>query len=231
MYEHRWINGQPIHLPVGKVVCVGRNYPAHTQELGNPSLDEPLLFMKPSTSISHLRQPIALPSGRGPVHYETEIAILIGSTLKQVSEQQAVDSIAGIGLGLDLTLRELQNSLKKQGHPWEKAKAFDDSCPLSEFVMPAIDEDWHSIPLRLTIDDNVRQDGHSEQMLYSIPALLCYISRHFTLLPGDVVLTGTPEGVGELTPSARLKLEIPGRLTVSTEVEQGNISGFMHSPP
>ncbi len=219
MYEHRWINGQPIHLPVGKVVCVGRNYSAHAQELGNPVLDEPLLFMKPSTSITHLRQPVMLPTGRGVVHYETEIAILIGATLKQVSEQQAVDGIAGIGLGLDLTLRELQDALKKQGHPWEKAKAFDGSCPLSEFVMPAIDEDWYSIPLRMTIDGVVRQESNSQQMLYSIPTLLCYISRHFTLLPGDVVLTGTPEGVGELLPAAQLKLEIPGRLTVSTEVE------------
>ena len=218
MYKHVWFDGQDIHLPVGKVVCVGRNYAEHARELNNPVPDEPLLFIKPSTSVTPLAQPIILNKAIGDVHYEAEIAVLIGKTLTSVDEKEAEAGILGVGLALDLTLRELQSTLKEKGHPWEKAKAFDGSCPLSGFVPAGHFSDLQNIPMRLMIDGQVRQDGNSAQMLWEILPLLCYISRFFSLLPGDVVLTGTPSGVGKLSQGMELVAELPDLIAVKTLV-------------
>lgn len=216
-YQHRFADGTPADLPVGKVVCVGRNYAEHARELNNPVPAEPLLFIKPSTAIVPLGDSIVLQPARGPVHYETEIALLIGSPLSgDVSEAQAGAAIAGVGLALDLTLRELQGQLKAKGHPWERAKAFDGACPLSGFVpaasVPALD----NLDMRLHINGDLRQQGNSSQMITPIITLLQQIATVFTLLPGDVVITGTPAGVGVLHAGDRLDLAIPGLLEQST---------------
>ncbi|WP_461538174.1 fumarylacetoacetate hydrolase family protein [Spongorhabdus nitratireducens] len=207
-YKHTWVSGDGIDLPVGKVVCVGRNYAEHAKELNNPIPSEPLLFIKPSTAVTRFERPIKLSSERGEVHYETEISVLIGQKLSDASEQDAVASITGIGLGLDLTLRDVQSQLKEKGHPWEKAKAFDNSCPLTGFVatkhLPSLDD----INLKLYINGLLRQQGNSSQMLTAIPALISQISQHFTLLPGDIVLTGTPAGVGALSTGDELRAEL-----------------------
>ena len=216
MYKHRWSNGQSIELPVGKVVCVGRNYSAHARELNNPVPTEPLLFMKPASAISFLDQPITLRDDLGSIHYEAEIAILIGKTLTAVSEEEVVHGISGVGVALDLTLRDLQSKLKEKGHPWEKAKAFDGSCPLSDFVPASQIEDWDSIPIQFSIDGELRQDGNSGQMLNKIIPLISYISGYFTLQPGDVVLTGTPSGVGELKGGMSLRVALPNLLDQTT---------------
>ncbi|MFT6915218.1 MAG: 2-keto-4-pentenoate hydratase/2-oxohepta-3-ene-1,7-dioic acid hydratase in catechol pathway [Motiliproteus sp.] len=216
-YQHRF-NNNLSPLPVGKVVCVGRNYAAHAKELNNPIPDEPILFIKPSTALVDMRQPIELRAARGPVHYETELAILIGQPLTRVQPGQVAAAIAGVGLGLDLTLRERQSQLKKLGHPWEVAKAFDGSCPLSPFVPLAGIDDLGDCRLQLEIDETLRQDGSSAQMLTPVLALIAYISEHFTLLPGDVVLTGTPAGVGILKPGMRLRLRLDQVLSLETSV-------------
>lgn len=218
-YQHRFVDGTSADLPVGKVVCVGRNYAEHAKELNNPIPAEPLLFIKPSTAIAPLAEPIVLSSSRGPVHYETEIALLIGARLSgEVSEAEACQAIAGVGLALDLTLRELQDQLKAKGHPWERAKAFDGACPLSLFVpvasVPALD----SLSLELQINGTLRQQGSAEQMITPISRLLQQIAEVFTLLPGDVVITGTPAGVGVLHAGDRLQATIPGLLDQVTEV-------------
>lgn len=218
-YQHKYIDGAPINLLPGKVVCVGRNYAAHARELNNPIPSEPLLFIKPATSIVPLADPIRLPTGRGAVHYETEIALLIGSPLSgAIDAEEAGRAIAGVGLALDLTLRELQDQLKSKGHPWERAKAFDGACPLSPFVpaarVPALDE----VPLQLHVNGELRQDGNSREMIMPILALLQHIAGVFTLQPGDVVLTGTPAGVGVLQTGDQLRLSIPGVLELATAV-------------
>lgn len=218
-YQHKYIDGAPINLLPGKVVCVGRNYAAHARELNNPIPSEPLLFIKPATSIVPLADPIRLPTGRGAVHYETEIALLIGSPLSgAIDAEEARRAIAGVGLALDLTLRELQDQLKSKGHPWERAKAFDGACPLSPFVpaarVPALDE----VPLQLHVNGELRQDGNSREMIMPILALLQHIAGVFTLQPGDVVLTGTPAGVGVLQAGDQLRLSIPGVLELATAV-------------
>ena len=218
MYKHSWKDGKKIDLPVGKVVCVGRNYAEHAKELNNPMPTEPLLFMKPASSLVPLSEPITLKDGFGSVHYETEIAVLIGEKLTNVSESEAAASLAGVGVALDLTLRELQSKLKEKGHPWEKAKGFDGSCPLSAFVPAQNITDWQDIPVQLHINDELRQDGNSAQMLNGILSLLAYISTFFTLEPGDVVITGTPAGVGQLESGMMLKAALPGLLEESTTV-------------
>lgn len=218
-YQHQYSNGTPIDLPLGKVVCVGRNYAEHARELNNPVPTEPLLFIKPATAVTPLTEPVSLPKGRGAVHYETEIALLIGAPLSGVvSLAEASAAIAGVGLALDLTLRELQDQLKANGHPWERAKAFDGACPLSTFLpiesAPALD----NIALQLHINGELRQDGKSADMITPIISLLQHIAGIFTLLPGDVVLTGTPAGVGVLQAGDRLQLSIPGLLQQSTHI-------------
>lgn len=218
-YQHQYTDGTPIDLPMGKVVCVGRNYAEHARELNNPVPSEPLLFIKPSTSVVPLAEGFRLPGGRGAVHYETEIALLIGAPLSGiVSAAEAAAAITGIGLALDLTLRELQEQLKTKGHPWERAKAFDAACPLSRFVRPEQAPALNDIPLQLRINGELRQDGNSADMITPIIALLQHIAGVFSLLPGDVVITGTPAGVGVLNPGDQLELTIPGVLQQTTQV-------------
>lgn len=212
------LQGQQWTHPVGKIVCVGRNYAEHAAELNNPVPSEPLLFIKPATAAVDLAQPLQLPKDRGPVHYETEIALLIGQKLCQASQEQALASVAGVGLALDLTLRELQTQLKEKGHPWEKAKAWDASCPISFFVPAEQVTAWQELTLSLAINGELKQKGSSQQMLTGIPQLLATISEHFTLMPGDLVLTGTPAGVGQLHSGDQLELKLAGLLELKTQV-------------
>jgi len=199
---------QPLALPVGKVVCIGRNYADHAAELNNPVPTTPLLFMKPSTALCDLTAPLRLPHHGQDCQHEIEIAVILGERLRRTTPKAALAAIHSYALGLDLTLRDVQTRLKQQGHPWELAKAFDDSCPLSPLI-PA-----HHIPhpqqltLSLLVNNQRRQHGQSAQMLFPIADLLVYISQFFTLLPGDVVLTGTPAGVGRLQVGDALRAEL-----------------------
>ena len=135
-YQHHWKDGTPVHLPLGKIVCIGRNYAEHARELNNPVPEEPLLFIKPSTAAIHITRPLTPPQDHGEVHFETELAVLIGRPLTNASASEAEIAILGYGLALDLTLRDVQSELKAKGHPWERAKSFDGACPLSPFVSP-----------------------------------------------------------------------------------------------
>ncbi|MCL6414348.1 fumarylacetoacetate hydrolase family protein [Aestuariirhabdus sp. Z084] len=207
-YQHQWYQGPRIDLPLGKVVCIGRNYAEHARELNNPIPEQPILFIKPATCVVPLEQPLQLPQRWGPVHYETELAILVGQPLSAATPIEAVEAIVGIGLALDLTLREMQSELKAKGHPWERAKSFDGACPLSPFLPPDQLGPLGALEFTLEINGEVRQRGHSDQMLTAIPQLLAHASESFTLMPGDVVLTGTPAGVGVLQQGDQLALEL-----------------------
>ncbi|TVQ69784.1 MAG: fumarylacetoacetate hydrolase family protein [Oceanospirillales bacterium] len=217
-YQHL-LNSTPVDLPVGKVVCVGRNYAEHAKELNNPVPDEPLLFIKPSTAIQPMEMPIRIPKDRGGLHYEAEVSVLIGQPLTCVDEVEAMKAITGVGVALDLTLRDLQSQLKEKGLPWEKAKAFDGSCCLSSFISSE-GIDLTQLPIKLWINDELRQDGNTDQMLRSIASLVAHISHWFTLLPGDVVLTGTPAGVGQLQSGDQLTLQLADLLKESTQVSK-----------
>ncbi|MCP5175394.1 MAG: fumarylacetoacetate hydrolase family protein [Moraxellaceae bacterium] len=210
-YQHQWLNGEKIDLPVGKAVCVGRNYAAHAKELGNTVPDAPILFLKPSTAIVPLMPSFSIPQDRGSCHHETEIAVLIGQTISKISVDEVPQAIAGYGLALDLTLRDLQNQLKKQGYPWEVAKAFDGACPLSPFIRPEQFKDITQTEFSLTVNGQSRQHGFTQDMITPVYELIAYISQIFTLQAGDIVLTGTPEGVAALQCADELVLSVVGQ--------------------
>lgn len=216
-YKHQYIDGTGADLPVGKVVCVGRNYADHAAELNNPVPTTPMLFMKPAPALVPLNEPFEVPMDYGTVHFETEMAVLIGQRLKNANKHEIEDAIVGVGVALDLTLRDLQSKLKERGHPWEKAKAFDGSCPVSAFVEPEAAGDLQDQQIRLTVNGEVRQNGNSSHMLNKVYPLIAYMSHYFTLEPGDVVLTGTPAGVGSVVPGDKLRVELSELISVETQ--------------
>ena len=198
-YSHRWITGDAMDLPVGKAVCVGRNYVAHAKELGNEVPSAPILFIKPASALTSLHDPLQLPDGQGEVHHEVEMVAIIGKPLRNVTDPDQVRfAIAGYGVGLDLTLRDLQNTLKAQGHPWERAKAFDGAAPVSGFIDARGISVRQNVEVSLEVNGDVRQHGHTGQMLFPTFELIAHISQVFTLNPGDLIFTGTPAGVGPL---------------------------------
>ncbi len=196
------------HATVGKVVCVGRNYVAHAHELGNEVPSSPLLFMKPASSIVYIPHDIILPetSLYGDTHYEAELCIQLGTSLSKATAEQAKQAISGVTLGLDLTLRELQSKLKAKGEPWERAKCFDGACVLADWLNPEEFGDFTHVQYQLYINDKLKQDADSALMLFSIYELLADISHAFSLQAGDVIMTGTPSGVGVLQAEDQLKL-------------------------
>ena len=216
-YQHQWVDGSAIDLPVGKAVCVGRNYAAHAKELGNAVPQTPILFLKPSTAIVPLSPSFTIPNDRGSCHYETEIAVLIGKTINNLRVEEVPQAIAGYGLALDLTLRDVQNQLKAQGYPWEVAKAFDGACPLSQFIKPELIADIKHTEFSLMVNEELRQHGFSHDMITPVYELIAYISQIFTLQAGDIVLTGTPEGVAALQRGDKLVLSMVGQM-FETEV-------------
>ena len=204
-------------IPVGKIVCIGRNYAEHIKELGNKTPDKPVIFMKPATAIVASGGKVIIPAYSEDCHHEIELAALIGKQSKAVSTEQALDHVAGYGVALDLTLRDVQNAQKEKGLPWEIAKAFDTSCPLSAFVPAARVSDPQNLQLRLVVNGEVRQDGNTCDMMRTTAQLIAAVSAYFTLEEGDIVLTGTPAGVGRICSGDRLEatIEQVGSLTVT----------------
>ena len=217
-YTHRDSIGKAIDLPVGKVVCVGRNYAAHARELNNPIPPAPLLFIKPATALAPLDLPLDIPLNQGVVHHEVEVALLIGRQIEYGSSEAVIEAIAGIGLALDLTLRDVQSRLKQQGQPWEIAKGFDGACPCSGFVDSGLFEDLQDIDFSLELNAKLQQAGNTGDMLFPIARLLVEMSRHFTLRAGDIVLTGTPAGVGPLAMGDQLRVSLADQLQLTTQV-------------
>jgi len=218
MYQHHNWQGALLDFPVNKVICVGSNYAKHIKEMGSATPTEPVLFIKPETALCDIHQPLSIPEDMGAVHHEIELAVLIGSTLKQATEEHVAQAIAGYGVALDLTLRDIQAGCKKAGQPWEKAKAFDNSCPISGFIpVQEFNADPQNVELQLIVNGQVRQHGSTADMIHHILPLIAYMSRFFTLRAGDVILTGTPEGVGPMVSGDKLELSVGGR-NLSTRV-------------
>ena len=195
-------------ISIGKVVCVGRNYAAHAQELGNEIPKLPILFMKPASSVASMRNDIIRPDSDryGDTHYEAELCIQLSADLSNATVAQAQQAIGSVTIGLDLTLRDLQTELKQKGHPWERAKCFDGACVLADWVDPLAFGDFSNVHYQLYINDELKQDGDSALMLFPVYELLAEISHAFSLQTGDVIMTGTPSGVGILHAGDELKL-------------------------
>jgi len=203
-------------FPIGKIVCLARNYAEHARELGNETPAAPVLFMKPASSVIGDGEAVRIPAYSQECHYEVELAVLIGKQARNVTAEKALEYVAGYGVGIDMTLRDVQNRLKAKGLPWEIAKGFDTSCPLSDFVPARAVADPHALNLKLAVNGETRQDGCTCDMITRIPQTLAHISAIFTLEPGDVILTGTPAGVGRVAAGDVMTAEIEsvGRLTI-----------------
>ena len=195
-----------------KIVCLGRIYAYHAKELGNAIPDRPVLFIKPPSSLTSLEQGISWNPEWGNCHYECELSLRIDRTLKaETDPAKALQAVGAVTLGLDLTLRDLQDDLKKKGQPWERAKAYDGSCVLADWVELSEVKDWKGVHYTLHVNDELRQKGDTSLLIFDIATLLADISQVFTLEPGDVVMTGTPAGVAALKPDDQLTMTLQGQ--------------------
>jgi len=211
--------GSGTEYPIGKILCIGRNYAEHIRELGNEPPDAPVIFMKPASSVIGDGGTIIIPPYSKDCHHEAELAVLIGTEGKDIPAGQALDHVAGYGVAIDLTLRDVQAELKKKGLPWEIAKGFDTACPLSAFAPADRVADPQHLRIILTVNGETRQDGFTSLMIHPVREIISYLSGVFTLEPGDVILTGTPAGVSAIAPGDELVAEIPGiaRLQVTAK--------------
>ena len=204
-------------IPIGKIVCIGRNYVEHIRELGNQIPDQPVIFIKPASSVIPDGGTVIIPPYSTDCHHEVELAVLIGKKAKDIAPGRALDCVAGYGVALDLTLRDIQGIQKQKGLPWEIAKAFDTACPLSEFIPAEQVNDPQNLGITLSVNGTLRQDGNTGQMMRSIKDLIASASSYFTLEEGDILLTGTPSGVGKITSgdSVEARIEQVGRLSIT----------------
>jgi 5-carboxymethyl-2-hydroxymuconate isomerase len=207
-------------FPIGKIICIGRNYVEHIRELGNETPEAPVIFMKPASSVIGDGGTIVIPSYSSDCHHEAELALLVGTAGKDIPPECVMEHLAGFGVAIDLTLRDVQAELKKKGLPWEIAKGFDTACPLSAFISSELVPDPHSLRIRLEVNGELRQDGTTAMMIHSIPSIVSHMSGIFRLEPGDVILTGTPAGVGPLKPGDDVVAEIPGVGALRVSVRQ-----------
>ncbi len=218
-YQYIGENNQILPYNQGKVVCVGRNYAAHAAELGNEIPSSPVIFMKPYTSLVNWDGQVTIPKNRGEVHHECELAVLIGETISQSKQEDVFNKLAGVTLALDLTLRDVQQQLKDKSHPWELAKAFDRACPVASwFTIP--NEDWlQQAKFSFQINGSVQQKGEARLMLWPVIELIAWVSNYITLSPGDIVLTGTPAGVGPLQQNQKITACLDGLFSIESLVE------------
>jgi len=179
-----------------KIICIGRNYINHAKELNNPVPEKPVFFLKPETALLQKHNPFFYPDFSNNIHYETELVVKIHRNGKHIEERFAGKYYNEIGIGIDFTARDLQAEAKKKGLPWEIAKAFDQSAPAGKFLPISEFDDVNNINFSLKINGELRQQGNSKNMIFSIDKIIAYISQFISLKTGDLIFTGTPEGVG-----------------------------------
>ncbi len=206
-------------IEIGKIVCVGRNYAEHAKELGNEVPDKPVVFLKPASAIIFSGDEIKYPPFSEEMHHEVELVLLIRSKIKNVTIEEAENAIIGCGVGLDMTLRDIQSKLKSEGHPWTIAKCFDTSAVLSEFVL----KEDHNLTLDeeifLTVNDEERQRDKLNKMIFKPAELVQYLSSLMTLDEGDLIFTGTPKGVGKVNKGDVIKAGIEGLVELTVRVD------------
>lgn len=188
-----------------KIICVGRNYVEHIEELNNEAPKDPVLFLKPDTAILLKKQPFFIPEFSNNVHHEVEVLVKINRIGKHIDRKFAHKYYNEIGLGIDFTARDLQSELKEKGLPWEKAKAFDGAAVVGKFIPKSEFDDVDNINFRLERNNEVQQKGNTSLMLWKIDTLIEYISKYFTLKIGDIIFTGTPSGVAKVNSNDILK--------------------------
>ena len=185
-------------FPIGKIVCVGRNYAEHVKELGNEVPEKPVLFLKPASALIYSGGKIIHPDFGNELHHEIELVLLIGETVRKANKAEAEKAVAGYGVGLDMTLRDVQDGLKKKGHPWTLAKCFDTSAVISDFILKKDYQLKLNEKLELKVNGIVKQSDTLKSMIFNSSEIVEYISSVMTLEKGDLIFTGTPAGVGKV---------------------------------
>ncbi|NHO31903.1 fumarylacetoacetate hydrolase family protein [Acetobacter fallax] len=204
------VTGEVAEFPVRRIWCVGRNYADHTREMGgDPSKDPPIFFSKPADAVT-TEPSLLFPLHTENLSYEVELVVAISGTGLNVSPEQASELIYGYAVGLDMTRRDLQAAAKKAGQPWDLSKGFDQSCPISAIVPKS--KSGHPDAGRITLEVNgvIKQDGKLEDMIWSVPRIISFLSTYVRLCPGDLIMTGTPSGVGPVRPGDTLRADCEG---------------------
>lgn len=202
-----------------KIICIGRNYAAHAAELRHETPAEPVFFLKPDTALVKSNRPVYLPDFTKELHYELELVVKIGKVGKYISEKFAHTYWDELGLGIDLTARDLQRQQSEKGLPWEIAKSFDNSAPISPFFPKALYNNGKSVNFRLELNGNTVQQGNSDDMLFSVDRIISYVSQFFTLKHGDLIFTGTPAGVGPLGVGDQMEAFLEGEKVLRCRVK------------
>lgn len=188
-----------------KIICIGRNYADHARELGNQAPAEPVVFLKPQSAILSHKHPFYIPEWTQDVHHELELVVKINRLGKTISESHASRYYDEVGLGIDFTARDIQTQLKAKGHPWERAKAFDGSAVVGQFMkLTDLGKEVQDLQFQLTNRGQVVQEGHTKDMLFSVDRLISEVSKFMTIKVGDLLFTGTPAGVAAVRPQDRL---------------------------
>lgn len=201
-----------------KIICIGRNYAKHIEELANERPENPVVFLKPDSAILPKKMPFFIPPFSNDIHYEVEVLVKINKVGKHISPKFAHKYYDTVGLGIDFTARDVQAQCKEKGLPWEKAKAFDGSAVVGEFF-PKEEFNLENLSFQLQKNDEVVQDGNTSSMLWKIDELISYVSQYFTLKKGDIIFTGTPAGVGKVAGNDILTGTIEGKQAFQLKVK------------
>ncbi|WP_258097877.1 fumarylacetoacetate hydrolase family protein [Marinoscillum pacificum] len=201
-----------------KIICIGRNYVDHITELGNERPDNPVIFMKPDTALLRNNDPFYYPEFSKDIHYECELLVKIKKEGKSIDPKFAHKYYDEIGLGIDFTARDIQSHAKEKGLPWERAKAFNGSAPISNFISKE-DFDINKTTFELELNGEIAQEGDSSLMLWPVNELIAYVSQYFTLKTGDILFTGTPKGVGPVKIGDKLVGRLEGKEMFNFEIK------------
>jgi fumarylpyruvate hydrolase len=223
------IRGESAPLTVGKIIALGRNYAAHAREMGVAPAAAPVIFLKPASALVRPGGEVRRPSFSLQLHHEVELVVAIGRGGVRIAADDALQYVLGYGVGLDMTLRDVQAEAKRRGHPWTVAKGFDTAAPVSEIVPAAEIGDPAALRLELAVNGELRQAGAVSDMILPVPEIIAHVSQVFTLDRGDLIFTGTPEGVGAVFPGERLTARLVGHVELSVLVEES--AGTGSEPP
>ncbi|RZL50833.1 MAG: FAA hydrolase family protein [Pedobacter sp.] len=202
-----------------KIIAIGRNYAAHAKELNNAVPTKPIIFLKPDTAVLKENKPFYIPEFSADIHYELEVVLKICKEGKHIAEKFAANYYDEIGLGIDFTARDIQTQHKEKGLPWELAKAFDNSAAVSNFLPKADYPDMYNLNFELQINKETRQNGHTSNLLFSFENIIAFVSQYITLKKGDLIFTGTPEGVGQVKPGDQLEAWLEGKQLLNFSVK------------
>lgn len=206
-------------IPVGKIICIGRNYIEHAKEMKSDIPDNPVIFLKPPSAIIYNGEDIVIPKISNEMHHEVELVIAIGKGGKNILASNADSHILGYAVGLDMTLRDVQAEAKKKGLPWTVAKGFDTSAPISEVLLKDEIAEPHNLNLVCRVNGNIRQQSNTDKMIFSVHKLIEYISSIITLERGDLIYTGTPEGVSQVNNGDTIEAELVGYIKITHNVK------------